>query len=1107
MHGFKLQAATAIAAARLWFGRSSQPQRARNCYRICSQFSTNSIIATQEQPRPQSTVYDVFVSFRGKDIRQGFLGHLVEAFPRKQIHAFVDYKLERGDEISPSLLQAIEGSSISLVIFSKDYASSRWCLEELVKIVECREIFGQAVIPVFYHVDPTDVRHQKGSYENALVELEKYSDSTRLEIWRLALKKSANLSGIRASDFRDEADLLEEIVKTVDLQLIRMGKHPVNSKGLIGIDKTIADIELLCQESKDVRVIGIWGMGGIGKTTIAAEVYNKICSKYEDCFFLPNVREESERHGIISLKEKLFSKLLAEDVKINTPNGLTNYIERRISRKKVLIVLDDLNDSDQLEKIIGSPDQFGLGSRVIVTTRDKQVLISNNVDGIYKVKVLNRNDALDLFKLKAFNQNHLEKEYYVLAEKVVDYAKGVPLVLKVLAHLLRGKDKTIWESQLDKLRRIPCKKVHDVMRLSYDDLDREEQKILLDLACFFTEVNLEVQFVKRLLKDQESDNSVAIVLEALKDKALISINDRIYATEYSLHILLKDHIDISVHNVISIHNIIQEMAWEIARHESRNDHGHCSRLWAPDDICYVLKNNKGTEAIRSITTKLSTLKNLKLSPFVFAKMSKLQFLDFHADSYVIYPNENSDAYLDLLPHGLESLPNELRYLRWHCYPLKSLPEQFSAEKLVILDLACSRVEKIWNGVKNLVNLKEVKLRNCNFLQELPDFSKAKNLEELEISYCSQLTSVHESIFSLDKLQKLQIVTCTSLTRLSSHTHLSSLRDLQLRFCESLRTCINALPTSFGRQSKLEILVIEGIAIESLPSSIKNLTRLKYLDARSCSELQILPELPTSLDIMYACNCRSLKTVLFPSAVEQLKENRKSFLLNNCMELDEQSLMAIGLNAQINLMKFAYQHLPFLKNDHIENYGDYDNNYVLYQAVYVYPGTSIPDWLEYKTTTEEDYIIIDLSSVPSPPLAFIFCFIIHTEDIYLPDETLKLKITISDDENEDNKDSIEIYTFLPNRLQSASKHLFVVYDQRCSCYLNSKAKSLPKFKIGVVLWGCISVFSDRFKSFNKKGTRRSLEALLPKWRRELKGFGVSPIHASAYHNFVQQMELL
>ncbi|RDX98787.1 Disease resistance protein RPP4, partial [Mucuna pruriens] len=114
--------------------------------------------------------YDVFVSFRGADIRQDFLSHLIKEFSRKQIAAFVDYKILKGDELSEALLAAIEGSVISLIIFSQNYASSRWCLLELVKIVQCRKEDGQIVLPIFYRVDPSHVRHQKGTYGDAFAE-------------------------------------------------------------------------------------------------------------------------------------------------------------------------------------------------------------------------------------------------------------------------------------------------------------------------------------------------------------------------------------------------------------------------------------------------------------------------------------------------------------------------------------------------------------------------------------------------------------------------------------------------------------------------------------------------------------------------------------------------------------------------------------------------------------------------------------------------------------------------------------------------------------------------------------------------------------------------
>ncbi|RYQ88846.1 hypothetical protein Ahy_B09g095802 isoform E [Arachis hypogaea] len=146
--------------------------------------------------------YDVFVSFRGPDIRRGFLSHLVDALSRKKINGFVDDKIEVGDEIPKSLIRAIKASLISLVIFSPNYSSSRWCLEELAKIVECREKEGQFVLPVFLDVDPSDVRHQRGSYGDAFIKHEKKYDLVKVQRWRTALQRAANLSGLHSTKYR-----------------------------------------------------------------------------------------------------------------------------------------------------------------------------------------------------------------------------------------------------------------------------------------------------------------------------------------------------------------------------------------------------------------------------------------------------------------------------------------------------------------------------------------------------------------------------------------------------------------------------------------------------------------------------------------------------------------------------------------------------------------------------------------------------------------------------------------------------------------------------------------------------------------------------------------
>lgn len=157
---------------------------------MASSSSSSSIVFHQEK-------YDVFISFRGVDTRESFTSHLYAALCKKKIDTYIDYRLERGDEISPALLEAIEESKLSIIIFSKNYASSSWCLDELVHILKCKKRNGQFVVPVFYGVDPSHVRKQKGSYAVAFAELEeRFKDNiNKVEEWRGALEAAANLSG------------------------------------------------------------------------------------------------------------------------------------------------------------------------------------------------------------------------------------------------------------------------------------------------------------------------------------------------------------------------------------------------------------------------------------------------------------------------------------------------------------------------------------------------------------------------------------------------------------------------------------------------------------------------------------------------------------------------------------------------------------------------------------------------------------------------------------------------------------------------------------------------------------------------------------------------
>jgi len=157
--------------------------------------STPSTLTTAQ---PQVIKYhDVFLSFRGEDTRVGFTSHLHAALDRKQILTFIDDQLVRGDEISASLLRTIEEAKLSVIVFSANYASSKWCLEELVKIFKCRKNNGQIVFPVFYKVDPTHVRNLTGSFGGAFARLIRNKALTLEEVqsFRDALTDAASLSG------------------------------------------------------------------------------------------------------------------------------------------------------------------------------------------------------------------------------------------------------------------------------------------------------------------------------------------------------------------------------------------------------------------------------------------------------------------------------------------------------------------------------------------------------------------------------------------------------------------------------------------------------------------------------------------------------------------------------------------------------------------------------------------------------------------------------------------------------------------------------------------------------------------------------------------------
>ncbi|KAK4269978.1 hypothetical protein QN277_023069 [Acacia crassicarpa] len=145
-----------------------------------------------------SSQYDVFLSFRGEDTRASFTSHLSSSLSDNGIDVFKDdTHLPRGNNISLELQHGIENSRISIVIFSKDYAGSRWCLNELLKIMEVHRVQGRLVLPVFYGIDPSEVRNQISSFGDSFQDLIQRSSPTDDEVlrWRTDLREAGGIAG------------------------------------------------------------------------------------------------------------------------------------------------------------------------------------------------------------------------------------------------------------------------------------------------------------------------------------------------------------------------------------------------------------------------------------------------------------------------------------------------------------------------------------------------------------------------------------------------------------------------------------------------------------------------------------------------------------------------------------------------------------------------------------------------------------------------------------------------------------------------------------------------------------------------------------------------
>jgi len=366
---------------------------------------------------------------------------------------------------------------------------------------------------------------------------------------------------------RHEAKFIKEIIKDVlnklDPKYLYVPEH------LVGMDRLAHNIfDFLSTATDDVRIVGIHGMPGIGKTTIAEVVFNQLCNGFDGSCFLSDINERSKQFngGIVDLQKQLLHDILKQDVaNINCVDRGKVLIKERLCRKRVLVVADDVAHLDQRKALMGDRSWLGPGSRVIITTRDSNLL--RKADRTYQIEELTRDQSLQLFSWHAFKDTKPAEDYIELSKKAVDYCGGLPLALEVIGALLCGKEKDRWESEIDNLSRIPESNIQGKLLISYHALDGELQNAFLDIACFF--IDVEKEYVAKVLGARCRYNP-EIVLETLRERSLIKVFGE----------------------MVTMHDLLREMGREVVRESSPKEPGKRTRIWNQEDAWNVLEQQK-----------------------------------------------------------------------------------------------------------------------------------------------------------------------------------------------------------------------------------------------------------------------------------------------------------------------------------------------------------------------------------------------------------------------------------------------------------------------------------------------------------------------------------
>ncbi|KAH9726827.1 Disease resistance-like protein DSC1 [Citrus sinensis] len=748
-----------------------------------------------------SSKYDVSLSFRGGDTRDNFTSHLYAALCRKKIKTFINGdEIRRGDDISPALFTAIQGSKISVIVLSKHYASSKWCLHELVKILECKSTNGQIVVPVFYHVDPSDVRKQTGSFRDAFVKHKKQM-AEKVQKWRDALTEASNLSGWNSMTIRSEAELVDVIVKDI-LKKLENITVSTNFDGLVGLNSRIEKIKsLLCIGRPDFRIVGIWGMGGTGKTTLAGAIFNLIYKEFEGNCFLGNVREESEKGG----------------------------------------------------------------SRIIITTRDKWILDKFGVHdtNVYEVNGLRYHEALELFCNCAFKENHCPSGFLASSKRVLNYndlSLEEKSIFLDIACFFAGEEKDYVTRMLDP--NFPHNGLNILIAKSLVTVSNDNKIQMHDLLQEMGREVVRQECIKEPGKRSRLWYHEDVYHVLKKNKRGFGLPSRgLRYLHWHEHPLKTLPSDFDLENIIELNLPYSkvEQIWEgkkeafklkyIDLHHSHN----LLRIPEPSEVPHLERISLSNCA--SLPYNLPNLQNF--SNLGLLSLRNCESLScFPRNIHFKSPIKIDCSWCVNLKEFPQISGNVVELKLWST-PIEEVPSSIEwLTNLKTLDLKfCRRLKKVSTSICKLKSLSFLDLFCCANLESFPEIlEQMELLQEIDL-FLSGIKELPSSIEHIEGLKCLRLNSCTKLGFLPES--LCNLKKLQ-KLCLSQCRCL--ILSGLSSLSSLKCLELSGHNFESLPTGISQLQRLKCLHLINCNMIRSLPELPFCLNYLNTSDCKRLQSL-------------------------------------------------------------------------------------------------------------------------------------------------------------------------------------------------------------------------------------------------------